>query len=310
VWNQGFVRYLSINHLDHVIEENFLLVALTGDLQDDNKLVYYILEDAVAGSPTASKYVRRAAMWNGNEAYRFLYSGFALSDPASAAILLAELSNFRFKTDESASEVVLRLQELFDDLESLPGTAALVMNDTQKINYLLSAVRPERSLAPVYSQIQTAQVRGNITFVQACEDLQFRDEAIRADDLLHAAHLPTKVRGLVAPTVPPANVLDKVALITTADKRENKVTPKKTEQTPCLVKGCEVMTPPRMRLCKTCYHECIAGKTPTLWLKTGDKATFDPATQRIVYPPSTNTPVPRKVKAAVTFLPSVNATEE
>ncbi len=212
--------------------------------------------------------------------------------------------------DETPSEVVLRLQELFDDLESLPGTAALVMNDTQKINYLLSAVRPERSLAPVYSQIQTSQVRGNITVVQACEDLQFRDEAIRADDLLHAAHLPTKIRGLVAPTVPPANLSDTVALITTADKRQNKVASKKTDQTPCMVKGCDVMTPPRMRLCKTCYHECIAGKTPTLWLKTGDKATFDPATQRIVYPPSATTPVPRKVKAAVTLLPSATVGQE
>jgi hypothetical protein len=174
------------------------------------------------------------------------------------------------------SEVVLRLQELFDDLESLPGSAALHLNDTQKINYLLSAVRQERSLAAVYSQIQTAQVRGNITFVQACEDLQFRDEAIRADDLLHAAHLPTKVRGLAANPAPPstlgassaqpATLTDKVtpALITTADKRQNKVGTAKAEPTTCMAKSCDVLTPPRMRLCKTCYHECIAGKTPTL----------------------------------------------
>ncbi len=140
-WNQGFVRFLAINHLDHVIEDDFLQANLTLDLQDENKLVYYILEESVAGSPTASKYVRRAAMWNGNEAYYMLYGGFALSGPASAAILLVELGSFRFKTDESPSEAVLRLQELFDDLESLPGSAALHLNDTQKINYLLSAVR-------------------------------------------------------------------------------------------------------------------------------------------------------------------------
>jgi hypothetical protein len=102
-WNQGFVRFLSINHLDHVIEEDFLQTMLTPELQDENKLVYYILEESVGGSPTASKYVRRAAMWNGNEAYYLLYSGFALSRPASAAILLVELGNFRFKTDESPS---------------------------------------------------------------------------------------------------------------------------------------------------------------------------------------------------------------
>ncbi len=170
--------------------------------------------------------MRRAAIWNGHDAYNFLYAGFALSGPAAAAILLAELSSFRFKTDESPSDVVLRLQELFDDLESLPSTAAMTLNDTQKINYLLSAIRPERSLASVYSQIQTAQVRGTITFVQACDDLQFRDEAMRADDLLHATHLPTKARGFVAtiPAIPPAALTDKIipVLITAADKRQNR----------------------------------------------------------------------------------------
>jgi hypothetical protein len=179
----------------------------------------------------------------------------------------------------------------------------------------LSAVRPERSLASVYSQIQTSQVRGNITFPQACEDLQYRDEAIRADDLLHAAHLPTKIRGLAA-TNPPAakavSLLDKVtpALITTADKRQNRKPTDKPDQVACLVKGCENLTLAKFRLCKTCYHECIAGKNPTLLLKTGDKATFDAATQRIVFPPSVGAKPPsRKVKAAVAFLPGAPESE-
>ena len=88
----------------------------------------------------ASKYVRRAAVWNGHEAYFILYDGYALSGPANASILLTELSNFRFKSDETPSEVVLRLQDIFDELESVPGNSALVLNDTQKINYLLSAI--------------------------------------------------------------------------------------------------------------------------------------------------------------------------
>jgi hypothetical protein len=196
-WNQGFVRFLSINKLDHVIDEGFLTIPLTAQQHDENKLVYYILEDAVSSSTVAAKYVRRAAVWNGHEAYYLLYDGFALSGPANAAILLGELSNFRCKTDESPSELVLRLQELFEDLEAVPGNAALVLNGTQKINYLLSAIRSESSLAPVYSQIQTDQVRGRITFGQACDDLRFRCEALCADDLLHSAVQPTKVRGLL-----------------------------------------------------------------------------------------------------------------
>ncbi len=88
----------------------------------------------MAGSTVASKYIRRAAVWNGHEAYFILYDGCALSGPASASILLTELSNFRFKSDKTPSEVVLRLQDIFDELESVPGNAAMTLNDTKKIN--------------------------------------------------------------------------------------------------------------------------------------------------------------------------------
>jgi hypothetical protein len=296
--------------LDHVIEEAFLVTSLTVSHQEDNKLVYYILEDAVAGSSVAAKYVRRAAIWNGHEAYYLLYDGFSLSGPANAAVLLGELSHFRFKVDETPSEVTLRLEELFDDLESIPGTAAMTLNDTQKINYLLSAIRPERALASVYSQIQTEQVRGTITFVQACDDLRFRCEALRADDLLHAANQPVRVRGLLAaPEDTPSPGQAPVpthALITTADKRQNRGATGKKEPVPCTVKGCDTMTAAHLRLCKRCYHECIAGKTPTLTLKTGEKATFDTTTQRIVFPSGTKVPGTRSiVKAAVAFAPVV-----
>ncbi len=266
-------------------------------------MVFYILEDAVSGSAVAAKYVRKAAVWNGHEAYFLLYDGFALSGPAQAAILLGELGNFRFKVDETPSEVALRLQELFDDLESIPGSAAMTMNDTQKINYLLSAMRPERTLASVYSQIQTKQVRGKITFEGACDDLRFRCEALRADDLLHVATQPSKIRGLLA-TSGDAPV---PALLTTADKRQNRVAPTKKEPVPCTVKGCTTMTAAHLRLCKPCYHGCIAGKTPTLTLKSGEKATYDLATQRIVFPSDSGaktTTGPRSIiKAAVAFTP-------
>jgi hypothetical protein len=102
----------------------------------------------VSSSTVAAKYVRRATVWNEHEAYYLLYDGFALSGPANAAMLLGELSNFRCKADESPSELVLRLQKLFKYLEAAPGNAALVLNDTQKMNYLpLRAVPCTRVLA-------------------------------------------------------------------------------------------------------------------------------------------------------------------
>jgi hypothetical protein len=242
----------------------------------------------VAGSALATKYLRRAALWNGHEVYYVLYDGFALSGPATAVILLGELSNFRLKTDETPSEVVLRLQELFDDLESVPGSAAVTLNSTQKINYLLSAIRPERSLASVYSQIQTEQVRGTITFERACDDLRFRCEALRADDLLHVMHQPTRVRALLAnweaESSSPAGSSSSAAavahaLITTSDKRQNREAPRKKELVGCLAKGCDTLTPPHLRLCKKRFHGCIAGKTPSVPLKSGIR-------QRMTRPPS------------------------
>ncbi len=213
----------------------------------------------------------------------------------------------------------MRLQDIFDELESVPGNAAMTLNDTQKINYLLSAMRPERSLASVYSLIQAKQVRGTITFEKACNDLRFRCETLRADDLLHASHQSTKVRGLLAAGEPARgsdSALDMhatPALITTAPKRQNQGVPRKKELVPCLVKGCDTLTPPAHALVQGgCYHACIAGKTTTLLLKSGDKATYNATTQRIVYPSSVAAPVkgPRAVvKAAVTFVPGTNSAE-
>jgi hypothetical protein len=182
-------------------------------------------------------------------------------------------------------------------------------------------MRPERSLASVYSLIQAKQVRGNITFEKACNDLRFRCEALRADDLLHASHQSTKVRGLIAVgategvPVPDPNVT--TALITTAAQRQNKGAARKKDivkkdLAPCLVKGCDTVTPPHMRLCKGCYHACIAGKTPSLPLKSGGAATYNSVTHRIVYPSTDAAPAkgPRiVVKAAVTFVPGTNTDE-
>ena len=96
-WNKGFVRFLIIQLLDHVIADGFKAVTIA--FQEDNMLVYYVLEEAVSGSPVATKYVRRAPLWDGHAAYNFLYDGFYFSGPATATLLLSEISNFRFAVD-------------------------------------------------------------------------------------------------------------------------------------------------------------------------------------------------------------------
>jgi hypothetical protein len=257
-----------------VLVEGFLKQTMTPQLHEDNKLVYYVLEEAVAGSTLATKYVRRAPTWDGHTAIVILYDGYAFSGPAEATLLLSQLNNFRFGGDETANELCLRLQELFENLEAVPGASMVVFSDTQKFNYLLSAIRSERSLTSVYTMIQSDQLRGRITFDQACEDLRYRCEAIRADELLSTSVRTTKVRTLAAATasdpdpdkdtLPHQHLLGGAvpALITSANKRQNATNTKRGEKNlvECLAKGCVTLTPKHLRLCRMHYHECIAGK--------------------------------------------------
>ncbi len=73
------------------------------------------------------------------------------------------------------------------------------MGDTQKLGYLLSAIRHEKDLQSVYSQLQSDQLRGAITFDQACLELHHRCDAIRADELLDSTiRSPGKTLGLLS----------------------------------------------------------------------------------------------------------------
>jgi hypothetical protein len=323
-WNKGFVRFMALQQLDHVLDVCFKVVVMTVNHQQDNKLVYYLLEDAVSGSTVATKYVRRAPEWDGHAAYNSLYDGYAFSGPATATLLLSELTNFRFQVDETASELVLRLQEIFEDLEAVPGQSAVVFSDTQKINYLLSTIKHERSLQPVYVQIQTEQIRGRVTFEQACDDLRYRCEANRADELINE-RVKGKIRGLIAAgdggvdanTSPAASLTTPVALITTAPQRQNKSSSNKAatkrakkDSCVCLAKGCAIAVPSQCRLCRLHYHECIAGKQPTLALRTGGVAQYDASTSKIVYPPTATHDTPTKVKAHVAFASSATTAVE
>ncbi len=186
----------------------------------------------------------------------------------------------------SASDLCLRLQEVFEDLAAVPGDSSIEFSDTQKINYLLSAIRHERSLSSVYALIQTDQLRGRVTFDQACDDLRYRCESLRADELLNTSVRPPKVRGFVATSAPVPPPTPARALITSAAKRQNGENTPRTakELVQCLTMGCTTLTPPHLRLCRLHYHECIAGKHSSLALKTGDHARYDAFTNQIVFP--------------------------
>jgi hypothetical protein len=184
-WDRSFHRFLGLHELDHVLREDFLSnPPLSQEDFSANKIVYFLVEDAVTPGTLAAKYVRQAALWNGNAAYTFLHNGFVFSGPQTATVLLAQLSNLRFLRDETGSAFCLRLVEIIEDLEMIPGKAAIFMTDTQKLGYLLSAIRHEKDLQGVYVQLQSEQLRGIVSFEQACQELHHRCEAIRADEML------------------------------------------------------------------------------------------------------------------------------
>jgi hypothetical protein len=315
------MRYLSIWELEHVLDCDFLdEMPLTPVKKRDNKMVYFIIEDAVQHSPLAASYVRQAPVNNGFEAYYTLHDGFVFAGTTTATLLLNELSNFRFLPDETPTALCLRLEELFEELELLPGNAAVTFVDTQRIGYLINALRHESEWDNVCSTITSSQIKGDITFRQACNELRFRCETARAHDLLDKPVKGKRVKGLGAKATEQdeqGTVSDQVTaqvngLISTMTKRLNvtdDVSPggdkkggkKKYTKKECLAAECDQIT--TFSLCGLHYHSLISGKTPTLKLRNGyGDATYDGTTSLIVYPARTPTdrlPPSKKVKAAL-----------
>ena len=201
MWDKGFWRYLSIWELDYVLDPSFFdVMPLSAEKRRDNKLVYFVIEDSVQNSTLAVSYVRTASLNNGFEAYYTLHDGYVFAGATTATLLLAELSSFRFLPDESPTELCLRLDELFQELRDLPGDAAVTFIDTQKVGYLVNALRHEKEWDYVCSAITSAQIKGGYTFIEACNELKVRCEVSRANDLLDKPVKGRRVKGLVTQT--------------------------------------------------------------------------------------------------------------
>jgi hypothetical protein len=303
IWNKGFQRYLSIWDLGYVLFPDFYDdMPLSPARVNDNKLVYYILEDATQASPLASSYLRQAPLENGFEAYYTLHDGFVFAAATASTILLNELSNFRFLPDETPTGLILRLEELIQDMAMLPNGAAMTFNDTQCIGYLLSALRHEPEWETVASAITSSQLKGDTTFRQACEELRFRCEAGRAYEIIDkGVKTKRKVPSLAAHVAPilEDSAIESIttALVSSVAKRLNKnVTSdpdpkgdkgdrKKNDKKkfPCLAKGCAELS--AFALCGIHYHSIVSGKVSELELINDfGSAAYNVTTKRIDYP--------------------------
>jgi hypothetical protein len=307
-WNKGFTRYLSIWDLEHVLDPGFFdAFPLSTQHVIDNKLVYFILEDATQSSPLASSYIRQAPIKNGFEAYYTLHDGYVFAAATSSTILLNEIANFRFKEDETPTELIMRLEELLQDLEMLPGGASMTFNDTQAIGYLLGALRHEPEWATVASAITSSQLKGEITFRQACDELRFRCEADRAYSIIDKnvkskRRVPAMDAKIEAIEIDSSNVETKTALVSSTAKRLNKddgSTKKESRRKyDCLARDCDTKT--AFPLCGFHYHTVVSGKSPTLELTGGiGTAAYNVTTKMIDYPqgvPKDRMPAPKDIK--------------
>ena len=298
---QGFWRYLSIWELDYVLDPSFFdVMPLSAEKRRDNKLVYFVIEDSVQNSTLAMSYVRKASLNNGFEAYYTLHDGYVFAGATTATLLLSELSNFRFLPDESPTELCLRLDELFQELRDLPGDAAVNFIDTQKVGYLVNALRHEKEWDYVCSAITSAQIKGGYSFEEACNELKFRCEASRANDMLDKPIKGRRVKGL-ASQPKPSDAVDSdlsaqvLSLISSFAKKLNpdstpdgekdgdKKNRRKRPTLPCLAVGCKEQT--AFPLCPLHYHSLLSGKTASVQLQNGyGNATYDTASQFVLYP--------------------------
>ena len=91
---------------------------------DQNQMFYYALQEALLEAPQAPGFFKTAAKWDGHGAYNAVHRAYyTFMGPTTAALLLKKLANLRFKASETPTAFVMRLVELFDDLEEVPGEA-------------------------------------------------------------------------------------------------------------------------------------------------------------------------------------------
>ena len=170
------------------------------------------------------------------------------------------------------------------------------------------------------SAITSSQLRGEITFRQACDEVRFRCEADKAYELLDKQVVTRrKVQGLGAKvisdetpeTLSPTD--DEVkAFISSMSKRLNRTpdqtsklddkkggrTKKVYEKRECIAKGCTTQS--TFPLCGLHYHSLVSGKSDSVELRNDwGNATFNTETNALVYPskvPPNLLPTPKPPK--------------
>ena len=286
-------RVAAVNDLEGVLEHDYVQSA--NFVYRDNKLMYFLLERAVAGNVTAYEHFNTAAQYDGNGAYFALHNAYTMGAAAQGALLLQHLTLFRLRSGELLGSFCARLKKVFSDLSGLEGENAMSFNNTQQLAYLMTAIRHEPDLKEVFSYLQGEQTRGALTFELAIKTLIDRCDAARADQALNDAaggRRMAMVSGHFTGFPPYEedtgvegnNGSTGTALVTTMNKQH---TPGKRnhEGTPCVVSKCSAIS--MMPICQLHFAEMVCGKTKSLTLRNNwGQVTFDSDTRSPKFPAS------------------------
>jgi hypothetical protein len=268
-FDEGLERYATIHGLGAVLLEDY--PTSEGFNFEQNQIFYYALQEALLAAPQALGFFKTAAKWDGHGAYVAVHHAYNFMGPTTAALLLKKLSNLRMTSSETPTALVMRLVELFDELEEVPGDAAYVFNDVQKIGYLQAAIAHEPDLKQMHMHIQTSLTRGNITFLEACTDLYAQCDDLRAQELLTSGGSGTK----------PTRALISTSTKGLRSRNQPEFVPDKT--LPCPVEGCSEKR--HRGLCKLHFTQLGAGKASSLQLRNGwGSVSWDSSSNRVKYP--------------------------
>jgi hypothetical protein len=180
VWDQELRRVAAVNDLELTLEPLFRPGQPYFNARH-NKILYYLIQQAVEHSVDAHAHFKKAATFDGNHAYHLLRDAYVYTAHAEGALLLQQLQSFRLDAGESLTLFGIRLEELFTNLEGLEGEHAMTFTTTQKLTYLLSAIRREPHLEAAHMYLQAEMNRGTMTFELAMRELHLRCQAMRAD---------------------------------------------------------------------------------------------------------------------------------
>jgi hypothetical protein len=268
-FDEGLERCATIHGLGAVLLEDY--PASDGFNFEQNQMFYCALQEALLVAPQALGFFKTAAKWDGHGACVAVHHAYNFMGPTTAALLLKKLSNLRMTPSETPTALVMRLVELFDELEEVPGDAACVFNDVQKIGHLQAAIAHEPDLKQMHVHVQTNLARGHITFLGACTDLCAQCDDLRAQELLANGGSGTKsTRALIS---------------TTAKGLRSKNRPEfvPDETLPRPVEGCSEMR--HRGLCKLYFTQLGAGKAPSLQLRSGwGSVSWGSSSNRVKHP--------------------------